>query len=210
MKRSHNWRLWIGLALAGMLPPPASARAQDAPLAYVSNERSGTITIINTATDEVVGTIAVGPGPRGIQVNPVANRVYVALSDLARTVETDADAIAEIDIASGKILRRLPAGSDPEQFAVSPDGLRLFASNEDAGTVSIIDLDTEQVIATLTVGIEPEGVAISPDGRWVYVTAETSNTVSRSEEHTSELQSRENLVCRLLLEKKKPKNTRLN
>src|SRR5690606_39708414 len=29
------------------------------------------------------------------------------------------------------------------------------------------------------------------------------STPSRSEEHTSELQSRENLVCRLLLEKKK-------
>src|SRR5690606_42089206 len=29
----------------------------------------------------------------------------------------------------------------------------------------------------------------------------------RSEEHTSELQSRENLVCRLLLEKKNDKNT---
>src|SRR5690606_39532822 len=29
------------------------------------------------------------------------------------------------------------------------------------------------------------------------------NGVERSEEHTSELQSRENLVCRLLLEKKK-------
>src|SRR5690606_40899813 len=31
--------------------------------------------------------------------------------------------------------------------------------------------------------------------------------LARSEEHTSELQSRENLVCRLLLEKKKQKNT---
>src|SRR5690606_41455922 len=31
----------------------------------------------------------------------------------------------------------------------------------------------------------------------------------RSEEHTSELQSRENLVCRLLLEKKKSELTRL-
>src|SRR5690606_40459617 len=31
----------------------------------------------------------------------------------------------------------------------------------------------------------------------------TSSGWSRSEEHTSELQSRENLVCRLLLEKKK-------
>src|SRR5436309_13099997 len=32
-----------------------------------------------------------------------------------------------------------------------------------------------------------------------------ANAVDRSEEHTSELQSRENLVCRLLLEKKKKK-----
>src|SRR2546430_4540819 len=31
---------------------------------------------------------------------------------------------------------------------------------------------------------------------------------TRSEEHTSELQSQSNLVCRLLLEKKKKKNTR--
>src|SRR5690606_42048818 len=31
----------------------------------------------------------------------------------------------------------------------------------------------------------------------------TADAGSRSEEHTSELQSRENLVCRLLLEKKK-------
>src|SRR5690606_41326348 len=33
---------------------------------------------------------------------------------------------------------------------------------------------------------------------------------SRSEEHTSELQSRENLVCRLLLEKKKKKKNKHN
>src|SRR5690606_41401223 len=32
------------------------------------------------------------------------------------------------------------------------------------------------------------------------------DVAERSEEHTSELQSRENLVCRLLLEKKKEKN----
>src|SRR5690606_42061659 len=39
------------------------------------------------------------------------------------------------------------------------------------------------------------------------VEAEQRKGLSRSEEHTSELQSRENLVCRLLLEKKK-KNTK--
>src|SRR5688572_32765976 len=35
---------------------------------------------------------------------------------------------------------------------------------------------------------------------------EVSGGESRSEEHTSELQSQSNLVCRLLLEKKKTKN----
>src|SRR5690606_39473848 len=35
----------------------------------------------------------------------------------------------------------------------------------------------------------------------------TPMTIGRSEEHTSELQSRENLVCRLLLEKKKKQDT---
>src|SRR5688572_31507814 len=34
------------------------------------------------------------------------------------------------------------------------------------------------------------------------------SAVARSEEHTSELQSQSNLVCRLLLEKKKKKNIR--
>src|SRR2546427_2762667 len=34
--------------------------------------------------------------------------------------------------------------------------------------------------------------------------------VARSEEHTSELQSQSNLVCRLLLEKKKKKTTNLH
>src|SRR2546429_3865522 len=38
--------------------------------------------------------------------------------------------------------------------------------------------------------------AVRPSGRWI----------PRSEEHTSELQSRLHLVCRLLLEKKKKKN----
>src|SRR5207253_10520105 len=43
---------------------------------------------------------------------------------------------------------------------------------------------------------------------WVEDTGSTNGTVVRSEEHTSELQSRGHLVCRLLLEKKKRTTTR--
>src|SRR2546426_1354179 len=50
----------------------------------------------------------------------------------------------------------------------------------------------------------------SPDGNWIAVFSNRSGPLQiwkiRSEEHTSELQSPCNLVCRLLLEKKKKKN----
>src|SRR6266511_4307205 len=68
----------------------------------------------------------------------------------------------------------------PESFLVDPDG-RLAAICR--GPLTPHDL--EEVIAPLVGGHD--------------VTAPND----RSEEHTSELQSRENLVCRLLLEKKK-------
>src|SRR2546421_5234311 len=46
--------------------------------------------------------------------------------------------------------------------------------------------------------------------RQVPSRAEHSQGVERSEEHTSELQSRSDLVCRLLLEKKKKKTENNN
>src|SRR2546427_7064958 len=47
-----------------------------------------------------------------------------------------------------------------------------------------------------------ERAGVKPDAQYCLVSAEQG----RSEEHTSELQSQSNLVCRLLLEKKKHQN----
>src|SRR3989475_8915921 len=44
---------------------------------------------------------------------------------------------------------------------------------------------------------------LEASGGLQVLVAETGFTLGRSEEHTSELQSQSNLVCRLLLEKKK-------
>src|SRR5690606_1079801 len=50
---------------------------------------------------------------------------------------------------------------------------------------------------------DSELAALNAQSKLVKKYNETVDRESRSEEHTSELQSRENLVCRLLLEKKK-------
>jgi PQQ-dependent catabolism-associated beta-propeller protein len=170
--------IWLPL-IAASSSCSSCAQGPSGPLAYVSNERDGTISVIDTGADRVVGTINVGARPRGVRLSPDASRVYVALSTPSGKPYNKADNhIAAIDTASGEVVATYDVGSDPEQLAVSRDGKRLYASNEDAGTASVTDIETGRLIATLVVGIEPEGVTISPDGRWVYVTAETSNTVS--------------------------------
>src|SRR5688572_32378520 len=57
------------------------------------------------------------------------------------------------------------------------------------------------------------GLAVCPRSGWRRFSGRSRRSGPRSEEHTSELQSQSNLVCRLLLEKKKKtkiKHTTIN
>src|SRR2546422_5495584 len=63
---------------------------------------------------------------------------------------------------------------------------------------------TEWVTSGSMVRVSSSRISLSMGrARYAYALATCSAIVPRSEEHTSELQSRLHLVCRLLLEKKK-------
>lgn len=54
---------------------------------YVSNRNSGSVTVINGATNAVVATIPAGPQAGGLTVNPLTNRVFVRVCCPAQLVE---------------------------------------------------------------------------------------------------------------------------
>src|SRR5258708_16352334 len=62
------------------------------------------------------------------------------------------------------------------------------------------------VVLTLTgdARAQQSGKSVPPSPAWNDNSLITVQKTGRSEEHTSELQSPDHLVCRLLLEKKKP------
>src|SRR5690606_40913186 len=73
------------------------------------------------------------------------------------------------------------------------DPLEVQRENPDENT------DERRMIEVVPIWLKRVSIVI----RFIVSKLQKCSQKSRSEEHTSELQSRENLVCRLLLEKKK-------
>ena len=180
-------------ARAGGDTAATSAVAATGPalLAYVTNEDSQELTVIDTRTDSAVASFPVGTRPRGVRVSPNGKTVFVALSGSPRCppsmpdaeceklkADKSKDGIAVVDAANRKVTRVLPGGSDPETFALSRDGGTLYVSNEDAGTASIVDVASGKIRSTVKVGREPEGVTVDPSGATVWVTGETDHNVT--------------------------------
>lgn len=154
---------------------------------YVSNERSGDVTVIDGTTDAVVATFPVGKRPRGIHAVPGGGRIFVTLTGsprMAPGVETErapsdkaADGLAVIDPSARKLIDRWHVGSDPEQFAISKDGKFAFIANEDDASAGIVDLGSGQSRGKVKVSEEPEGMGVNPVNGEVYVTCEEKGEV---------------------------------
>ncbi|MGH8149207.1 MAG: beta-propeller fold lactonase family protein [Steroidobacteraceae bacterium] len=157
--------------------------------AYVTNEISGDLSIIDGRTLRVVATVPLGRRPRGIEASPDGRYLYIALSGSPimgppgshhgprPPPDKAADGIAVFNAATRSVVRVIRGVSDPEKLAVSPDGKRLYVASEDAGRAVVMDIATGRTLASVPVGAEPEGVRVSPNGRFVYFTSESANAV---------------------------------
>ena len=90
---------------------------------YVSNERSGDISVIDGATDAVVATFKAGKRPRGIHAAPDGKRLFVTLSGSPRMApgldenrapaDKTADGLGVIDPVAAQINRSLACRVGP-------------------------------------------------------------------------------------------------
>lgn len=145
--------------------------------AYVANygtvlSPGNTVSIINTLTNTVTGSIPVGNNPFGVAVSPDGTRVYVTNYSPA------SNSVSVINTASNTVTGTIAVGSQPMGVAVSPDGTRVYVANQISNTVSVINTATNAVVATIPVSLQPQGITVSPDGTRVYVANVNSNNIS--------------------------------
>ena len=186
---------FLGGCVVALAGSPAIAADAVPGVAYVSNQ-NGDVGVIDLATlSQVASVSAYGKEPRGIGVTADGKLLVVANREGGR--------IAVIDRASGRLLRHVAVGANPEFVRVR--GHRAFVTCEPSSSagppgapssappasaaaqdddshepahIAVVDLDTGRLVRSITGGLETEGIEFSADGKRLLVTNEADNNVS--------------------------------
>src|SRR5256884_7616776 len=153
---------------------------------FVFDEKSGRL----ASNTPAVAQMKQGTGPRHFVFSP-DNRFVYLLSELVATVTT-----LSLDPKTGLLAESSSASALPPDSKLQPGAPRGAIGAPGGPPPRNTDND-----------IWAADLHLTPNGKFLYASERTTSTLAafRSEEHTSELQSRLHLVCRLLLEKKKRK-----
>jgi YVTN family beta-propeller protein len=148
---------------------------------------TGSVSVVSTATNEVLGTVPVGSGPIDVAFSPDGRTAYVTNNGVLSP-----GSVSVIDTATLTVVATLtptPApnpslagslGPNPTSVAVTPNGAEVWVSevndaDELGGSsttpddVTVFNTLTGAQMAQIPVGTGPFFMAISPDGGDAYV-----------------------------------------
>ena len=141
-------------------------------VAYVTNEESGTVSVLDRTKERVVSTIQVGRAPRAVVATPDIQRAFV--------LNGGEDSITLIDPSTNRALHsfNIEVHAQAREMALSPRGQTLYVANTALNSVSVIDADTLSPGANISVGISPSALAVDSSGARLLVANQGSNTVT--------------------------------
>src|SRR2546430_1743831 len=172
---------------------------------FVANDKSGIFKIYDGKSFQQISELNFEDDADNVRYDGATRKIYVGFGS---------GGIAVVNAPDGKQIGSIKLSAHPEAFELEKNGKRIFVNVPNSRHVAVIDREKGKVVATwktdLAFGNFPMalddanhrlfiGCRLPP--KLVVLNSETGEV--RSEEHTSELQSQSNLVCRLLLEKKK-------
>jgi YVTN family beta-propeller protein len=166
-----------GRRLLGTLPAGRDPESFDldprGTTAYLSNESTGEVSLVDLGSGAVRRTVSVGGEPEGVETSPDGAEVWVT--------SEEEGAVYVLDAATGDRVAVIPTGERPRTVAFLPDGSRAYVPGELDGTVSVVDARAHRVLRSIPIpgpGARPMGTALSADGRTLYVTTGRGGTVA--------------------------------
>jgi YVTN family beta-propeller protein len=97
--------LLLGMVLLGV-------QSQAQTFTYVTNDGSSSVSVINTASNAVTATVAVGIFPQGVAITPDGTRAYVT--------NDGTNSVSVIDTGTNTVVATVPVGIEPVGVAITP------------------------------------------------------------------------------------------
>ena len=116
--------------------PNAVVFSKDSAFAYISNRVSNTVSIIDVAKRQTVGTLPTGTGPTGLAITTDGQRLLVA--------NAKDNTISVFDIPKREKIQdiKLPLDVDfPGVLFMMPDGLHVLVSSASTEAVGILNVE---------------------------------------------------------------------
>jgi YVTN family beta-propeller protein len=144
-----------------------------------TNSAGDDVSIIDPATNKVVGTI------HGIEVNhgaasaPDGSRYYIS-NEAESTLDV-------VDQKTLKVTRKIPLSGHPNNIAIGKDGKRVYVSiARKPGAVDVIDTTSLEKVKTISVNGAVHNTYVTPDGKFVVSGSIPSKTITVIDAKTEE------------------------
>jgi YVTN family beta-propeller protein len=157
--------LFASLVLAACLAAArgnAAAEVKARQKLYVTNSAGDDVTVIDVASNKILGRIVVGKHPHGIAVPDAADFILVTLEG------TKPGQLVWIDPKTDRVSHRLDVGSAPNALAVTPNGKWAYVPCAD-GHWDVIDVPNRKVHKRIETGGRGHNTLCSADGKRAYL-----------------------------------------
>lgn len=110
----------------------------------ITNEKSNSVSIVDTVTDRVVKTIQVGETPHAIAITPK--------HDFSYTGNRGDSTLSVIELSSMNVVKTIKVPHSIMNLEISPDGSYVSVNSRTSLQVSFIDTATNTIVKTIEVG----------------------------------------------------------
>ena len=111
---------------------------------FITNEKSNSVSVVDTDTDQVIETIMVGKTPHAIGITPNRRCAY--------TGNRGDNTISVIDLKSMNVVKTIGLPHTIMNLEVSPDGRYVSANSRTSLRISFIDTASNTIAKTIEVG----------------------------------------------------------
>ena len=168
---------WVTLLVVTMCA--ASLSAQHKVRIIQTNSAGDNVSLIDPATNKVVGEITGIEAGHGAGASPDGSRIYV--SDEAEST------LDIVDAKTLKVLTKVPLSGHPNNMAVGKDGRYVFVGIiQEPGGVDVIDTTTQKRIKNVPTKGTIHNAYVTPDGKYVVAGSIAGKTINVIDAKTHE------------------------